>query len=108
LNSSPPKAHLSQRSSGTFHHGFKTPRRPASTVQASLHHCLETCMHTNLNRRPAGITYQGRLLWLAPLILALFGCGGGGSDDATDAPTTSTAYSPHRFPSRSPDSGRRS
>ena len=40
-------------------------------------------MHTNLNRRRAGITYQGRLLWLAPLILALFGCGGGGSNDTT-------------------------
>ena len=36
-------------------------------------------MDTNHNRRPVGIASHGRLLWLAPLILALFGCGGGGS-----------------------------
>ena len=69
-------------------------------------------MHTNRNRCPVGIASEGRLLWLAPLILALFGCGGGGSADATAADEgTATAthrHSPRRFPSRSPDSGRRS
>ena len=37
-------------------------------------------MHTNRNRHPVGIAFENRLLWLAPLILALFGCGGGGGD----------------------------
>jgi hypothetical protein len=46
-------------------------------------------MNTNPNRkrRFAGIAALRRLLWLAPLIVALSGCGGGGSADptATDA-----------------------
>ena len=43
-------------------------------------------MHTNRNRYPVGIAPAGRLVWLAPLILALFGCGGGGgSTDVTAA-----------------------
>jgi hypothetical protein len=41
-------------------------------------------MHTNRNRL-AGIASKRRLLWLAPLVLALFGCGGGGSADAPAA-----------------------
>jgi hypothetical protein len=45
-------------------------------------------MHTNRNRHPVGIAANGRLLFLAPLILALFGCGGGGSADVTAADTT--------------------
>ena len=45
-------------------------------------------MNTNRNRYPVGIASEGRLLWLAPLILALFGCGGGGSTDTTPADTT--------------------
>ena len=36
-------------------------------------------MHTNRNR-PTSIASKRRLLWLAPLVLALFGCGGGGGD----------------------------
>ena len=42
-------------------------------------------MHNDRNRHLAGIASHGRLLWLAPLILALFGCGGGGSADTTAA-----------------------
>ena len=45
-------------------------------------------MNTNRNRYPVGIASEGRLLWLAPLILALFVCGGGGSADTTPADTT--------------------
>jgi len=41
-------------------------------------------MHTNRNR-PTGIASKRRLLWLAPLVLALFGCGGGGDAPAADA-----------------------
>jgi hypothetical protein len=37
-------------------------------------------MHTNRNRHPSGLASHRRLLWLAPLVLALFGCGGGGGD----------------------------
>jgi hypothetical protein len=41
-------------------------------------------MHTN--RSSAGLGTWARRVWLAPLILSLFGCGGGGSaDTATDA-----------------------
>jgi hypothetical protein len=36
-------------------------------------------MHTNRNR-PTSIASKRRLPWLAPLVLALFGCGGGGGD----------------------------
>jgi hypothetical protein len=77
-----------QRFSRTFHRRFRTPRHAASTVQASLHHFLETCMYTDPNRFPAGIAAERRLLWLAPLILALFGCGGGGSADVTAGDAT--------------------
>jgi len=34
-------------------------------------------MYTNRTRCPAGISSERRLLWLVPLILTLFGCGGG-------------------------------
>jgi len=64
----------------TFHRGFKTPRRAGSTVRAFIH-CPEICMDTKRNRFPARIAGL-RLLCAAPLAVALFGCGGGGSSDA--------------------------
>jgi hypothetical protein len=48
-------------------------------------------MNTNRNRCPVGIASAGRLLWPTPLLVALFGCGGGGSADAPAADTTATA-----------------
>jgi len=57
-------------------------------------------MRINRNRHRIGVAYQGRLLWLAPFILALFGCGGGGSSDATaaDASATDATAQPASIP----------
>ena len=66
-------------------------------------------MNTNSNRYPVGIASQGRLLWLAPLILALFGCGGGGSADAPAADAAADAQAqPAAVPEQLTASGRRS
>ena len=45
-------------------------------------------MHTNRNPYLVGIASASRLLWLAPLTLALFGCGGGGSGGGSSADAT--------------------
>jgi hypothetical protein len=63
-------------------------------------------MHTNRNRCPAGIIATARLFWSAPLVLALFGCGGGSSDatavDAQAQPGDAPAQ-PADAPARSTD-----
>ena len=45
-------------------------------------------MQTNMN--PAGVGKWARRAWLLPLILSLFGCGGGGSADETPASVQAT------------------
>src|SRR5688572_22920870 len=48
-------------------------------------------MQTNMS--PVGVGEWARRAWLLPLILSLFGCGGGGSSDETpaQAPTQATS-----------------
>ena len=45
-------------------------------------------MQTNMS--PAGVGKWARRTWLLPLILSLFGCGGGGSADETPASVQAT------------------